>query len=202
MLPDGRYVALVHDMSMRRPVEHEPQLTGDLLQTTEDLQRVMSTVSDYLWSAEIDAAGNWKYVYHSPAVERVTGRPPTYYLEAPGRWLETVHPEDRPRVLGAGERLTSGQSTREDEEYRVVHTDGTVRWVRDLATVTPTGSRRRVDGVVSDITQRRQAEEAFRQASRRYETLVNAIDGIVWEADATSSSPSSASRPSACWGTR
>jgi two-component system cell cycle sensor histidine kinase/response regulator CckA len=38
--------------------------------------------------------------------------------------------------------------------------------------------------VFHDITERRKAEEERARSQRRYETLVNSVDGIVWEADA------------------
>jgi diguanylate cyclase (GGDEF)-like protein/PAS domain S-box-containing protein len=38
--------------------------------------------------------------------------------------------------------------------------------------------------LVHDITRHRIAEEALRQSQQKYETLINLIDGIVWEADA------------------
>ncbi len=37
---------------------------------------------------------------------------------------------------------------------------------------------------VTDLSERKQAEEAIRQSQQKYETVVNSIDGIVWEADA------------------
>jgi PAS domain S-box-containing protein len=38
--------------------------------------------------------------------------------------------------------------------------------------------------VFHDVTERRRAEEELRHSRQRYETLVNSVDGIVWEADA------------------
>ena len=41
-----------------------------------------------------------------------------------------------------------------------------------------------VVGTAEDITERKQAEEAFKHSQQRYENLVHSIDGVVWEADA------------------
>ena len=136
-----------------------------ILNTTKLMERVMASISDYLWSSEVDEHGTWKYLYYSPVVEKVTGRPPSYYTEDPSRWLETVHPDDRPLCIAAFHRLASGQSEHEEGDYRVVLPDGKVRWVRDSATLTRLGPGRfRIDGVVSDISERKAAEEALQRA--------------------------------------
>jgi|GEM_PF-5289796 len=44
--------------------------------------------------------------------------------------------------------------------------------------------QRQFIGIVRDITEEKQAKEALQQGKQRYQTMVNAIDGIVWEADA------------------
>ncbi|MBI3411063.1 MAG: PAS domain S-box protein [Planctomycetes bacterium] len=157
------------DVTDRKQTEEALRESEELFRhTTAELQRVMASVSDYLWSGQVDEQGNWKYHYYSPVVEKITGRPPSFYLEGPERWLETIHPEDRPRLVAAFQRVVAGQSEREDEEYRVVRPDGVIRWVRDCATVTRLGhGGLRIDGAVSDITERKHVE-AERQAHLRF----------------------------------
>ena len=140
--------------------------------TTELLQRVMASISDYLWSGEMDEHGQWKYNYYSPVVEQITGRPPSYYMENPERWLETIHADDRAHCLRAFQRIATGKSEQELAEYRIVLPDGKIRWVRDSATVTHLGPHRfRVDGVVSDITDRKRAEASLQDSQTRLENL-------------------------------
>jgi PAS domain S-box-containing protein len=146
-------------LSVCRDVSERKEAEDRFRRTAEELQRVMSSVSDYLWSGEIDEQGRWSYHYYSPVVERITGRPPSYYLQGPERWLESIHAGDRERLQAAFQRVVSGQSEREEAEYRVVRPDGEIRWVRDCATVTRLGRRLRIDGVVSDVTERKRAEE-------------------------------------------
>jgi diguanylate cyclase (GGDEF)-like protein/PAS domain S-box-containing protein len=68
-----------------------------------------------------------------------------------------------------------------DLEYRIVHADGAVRWVweRGTAVLGENGNPIAVEGLVQDITKRKSAEQALREAERRYHGLFdNAIEGI------------------------
>lgn len=130
----------------------------ELERRADEMTRIMTSISDCLWSAEIDAEGNMTYLYYSPVVKDITGRPPEFYMQSPDRWLSVIHEEDRPRLFQALQRIVTGKSDRETEEYRVHLPDGSIRWVRDSAKATRLASgRARVDGVVSDISAYKQA---------------------------------------------
>ncbi len=124
-----------------------------------ELRRVLASVSDCLWSAEIDTEGQVRNRYVSPVIETITGRTAEYFAEGPHRWREMVVPEDRERWDRNRTRLRGGQST--VEEYRILRPDGSVRWLRDSARANRAtdGSSLRLHGVISDITERRFAEE-------------------------------------------
>ena len=99
-----------------------------LQKSQAELQEVLAAVSDYIWSGQIDSDGRFSYRYNSPSVERILGRPAEFFRAGPGRWLSIVHPEDRARAAQAADRLRTGQSASDDEEYRIVLPDGAIRW--------------------------------------------------------------------------
>ena len=92
-------------------------------------------------------------------------------MPGPERWLSTVHPGDRQRLQATVESLCKGQLPLCTEEYRIVLPDETVRWVRDRVHVRRLEGNIRVDGVVSDITERKHVEEALRESEERYRRL-------------------------------
>ncbi|MBP7001660.1 response regulator [Amaricoccus sp.] len=81
-------------------------------------------------------------------------------------WVGAIHPEDRARAIDAA-RAAVDADGRFVQDYRVVHPDGTIRHIRDMAAVYrgENGSRRLV-GLVWDVTGdvERQAELELRRA--------------------------------------
>jgi PAS domain S-box-containing protein len=108
-----------------------------------------------------------RLLYVSPAYEALWGRPCQEVYDDPRAGLAAVHPEDRPRVEQAfRDKAVRGTF---DEEYRVVRPDGSLRWVRNRAFPIRDagGAVYRLCGIAEDVTERRLAEEALREAARR-----------------------------------
>ena len=167
-----------------RDVREHREALAQLKAKEAELRRVLASVSDCLWSAEINESGRWTYQFMSPVVARITGRPPETFLRGgAAAWRDVVHPEDRPRWDAALARLRAGQ--RSQEEYRVVLPDGLLRWVRDSVTPTPGAERGtlRLDGVLTDLTERKLAEEALAQERRLLETLMNNLPDAIYFKD-------------------
>jgi PAS domain S-box-containing protein len=125
------------------------------------------------------------HVRLSDEVCRIFGVQPVDLPEWHGRWLELIHPDDRPRVAEAAEAAVRG-GPRYDVEYRVVRPDGNVRIVHSQGDVTwdEAGKPQRQFGVLQDITQLRQAEEEVRESEERFRTLVQFSFDLYWETDA------------------
>ncbi len=134
-----------------------------------DLQRILASVSDAIWSADVDAEGELHYRYFSPVIERISGSPASCFLEEPRNWLSIVHPDDRDALVRRLRAIATGGSSSEDIEYRILRPDRTIRWLRDsVRAARSSDGRVLVDGVISDITDRRRFEDDLR---RRQEVL-------------------------------
>jgi signal transduction histidine kinase/ActR/RegA family two-component response regulator len=88
-----------------------------------------------------------------------------------------VHPENRPKVEEAFEALLEiGEF---DLEYRIVRSDGSVRWVHNRCHIIreENGQPLRLDGIATDITERKSLEAQFLRA-QRLESIGRLASGI------------------------
>jgi PAS domain S-box-containing protein len=102
--------------------------------------------------------------YVSPAFERLWGSPANTFVEERSAWADSVHQEDRERVVLAYRHFTQDISPY-DVEYRIVRPDGSLRWVwdRGFPIKDEDGKMYRVAGVAQDVTQRKASEQKQRQ---------------------------------------
>jgi diguanylate cyclase (GGDEF)-like protein/PAS domain S-box-containing protein len=92
-----------------------------------------------------------------------------------------IHPDDRGRVLAEDER-TDRTGEPFSMEYRLVAKDGSVVWVREEAVVVRDGEGEPLfwQGVIHDVTERKEADEALRKNEERLRGLADAaFEGIL-----------------------
>lgn len=93
---------------------------------------------------------------------------------------DITHSEDRAHVRRVITEAVQN-SERFDLEYRIVRADGEVRWVWERGTNISHDNHNWdvLEGFIQDITERKHADEALREAERRYRSIFeNAIEGI------------------------
>jgi diguanylate cyclase (GGDEF)-like protein/PAS domain S-box-containing protein len=143
------------------------------------LKTLLATVDGMVYRRRLDA--EWTMEFVSSGCQRVTGHPAHDLLfNKCIAYGELVVPEDR---MWVREAITCAVKEARcfDLEYRIAHSDGTTRWVweRGTGVADERGKPIAIEGLVQDITKRKSAEQALREAERRYHGLFdNAIEGI------------------------
>lgn len=122
---------------------------------------------------------DWTMLYMSTDIDSITGYPSAEFIDNRVRSYESViYDEDRAMVARAIEDAIKVQSPW-DLEYRVVHRDGTLRWVQEKgrAVLNGHGDVEYLDGLIIDISARKKAEAEL--AGRLdFERLVSRISSI------------------------
>ncbi|MDP2792603.1 MAG: EAL domain-containing protein, partial [Sulfurisoma sp.] len=98
--------------------------------------------------------------YISPNVAKLLGHAPETFIDQPSSWIGSVHPDERPRVLGKiSELFATGRSR---IEYRFRHGDGSWRWIADecLLVRDAAGEPQEIVGYSVDVTARKEKEQA------------------------------------------
>ncbi len=88
--------------------------------------------------------------------------------------IGTIHPEERTRVQ-AEAKLALAKKVDMELEYRTLRPDGSVRWLqsRGRAIYDAADELVRITGIIQDVTERRESEDALRRFNTRLESLVD-----------------------------
>ena len=132
-----------------------------------------------------EATGDYQPTFVSESVTRLFGCTPREYLDNPFLWRERVHPDDIPRIAAWVEKMF--ESDKRALEYRIRHTDGTYFWVNDEQYVVRNakGDPVEIVGSWTDVTERKEAEQARERARQRLDLLLRAAPVVVYSFAAT-----------------
>ncbi len=126
-----------------------------------------------------DVARN-RQLYAGPAFEVLWGRKPEEIFADALSYLEGIHPDDRAAAQEALIRQREGEAT--EQEYRIVRPDGSTIWVmaRSTPIKDPDGKVVRVVGIVRDITDIKDAQQALAASQRQLSTLIGNLPGATY----------------------
>ena len=149
-----------------RETEEQMRRTAEALRVAEDRYTLaMRGANDGLWEWDIAAdamlvSPRWKEILGYSADE-ITGHP--------DEWFSRVHPDDAKQLRRALQEHMAGDAPPFQFEHRVLHRSGSYVWVlcRGLALRDAAGRAVRMAGSLTDITERKLAEEQFRHVAFR-----------------------------------
>ncbi|HUP48004.1 MAG TPA: PAS domain S-box protein [Thermoanaerobaculia bacterium] len=140
---------------------------------------LVAQVPGVVWSA--DVSGRMTFV--SDQVAELTGYRAEEIVQAPEAfWESAIHSDDLPRLAAESTSLLDGAAPL-DVEFRFRHKQGPWVWLQTRAALVGEGEGRRVVGVTSDVSSRRDAEDALRGSEARYRTLVERAREVIVSID-------------------
>jgi PAS domain S-box-containing protein len=155
------YQQAQYELAERQRTEAGLQRAAAALQESEArFRQLTENINAVFWLRE-EPEGRVSYV--SSAYQRLWGWRPEELYENPCFWLDHIHPDDRAWIAQAfASNAATGQF---DQEYRIVLTDGSVRWVHDrcFPLYNLAGQLYRFVGIAEDITARKQTEAELQQ---------------------------------------
>jgi PAS domain S-box-containing protein len=166
---DGKKYAsgLLSDITERKQAEEETK------KLKEKYESVIKHIPDTIYSGLPDETCTMTFV--SERYSEWTGYSPEDFYQDPWAWPKSVHPEDRASAMEAYARACESK-TEYNHEYRIVHKDtGQVRWVRDhgVPVIDEKGTLILIDGIIIDITEHKQVEEALQKSEEFSSKLLN-----------------------------
>ncbi len=162
---DGRraFFGVGRDISIRRQAQEELKLA---LARREELEQIVNRSPSVvvLWVAE----ENWPVEYVSQSI-RQFGYQPEDFTSRRLSFRGITHPDDRERVGAEVDAHAVNHHREYSQEYRIVCADGSVRWVDDhtVVRINAEGVVTHHEGLISDITPRKDAEDRERALRER-----------------------------------
>jgi PAS domain S-box-containing protein len=142
-------------------------------QSEEQFRALVNATSDVVYRMSAD----WTEMRH------LRGREFIADTQEPSRtWLEKyIPPDDQPHVMEVIREAIRTRSVFE-LEHRVLRVDGTLGWTfsRAIPLLDAGGDIVEWFGAASDVTARKQAEQALRESEAKYRFLVNTVPALFW----------------------
>ena len=165
------YGCIAEDITERKLVEES------LRQSEEKFRTFAENTHAVIWIVSPDS---FRTLYVNPAYEQIWGRSCQNLLEQRESWIDTIHPDDRDRVINAAKQQLSESAS---IEYRILRPDGSVRWIWDrrFAIYDHQGKVQFYDGIAEDITKRKLAEESLQESEARLSLALEAGQMGIWD---------------------
>jgi len=154
----------------------EHKKTEEALRESEErYRRLLESVTDYIVSVKVEN-GRPISTSHGPGCVTVTGYTAEEYKTDAYLWYRMIFEEDRDAVSKQADRMLLGEIV-PPFEHRIIHKDGSIRWVRSTPVPRYDEDGRFVayDSLIADITERKRAEEALQKSEEKYRSLINDV---------------------------
>lgn len=166
---------------IHRARQSEARISSELTAEQERWRLALAANNDGLfdWNPKTGQS------FYSPRWKAILGCGPEELPDTENAWKARLHPEDRDRVLETLEDYLRQRIPSYEVEYRLRHKDGSWRWVlaRGKAVWDAGGNVLRLVGSHSDITARKNAEQALADSRQRLEMALAAGELGMWDWD-------------------
>ena len=145
------------------------------LQLSEQrLRQLVESAQVVLWRGALDMQ---TFTYVNQEAGDLLGYPSALWTGTRGFWLDHLHPEDKQFVASHCElAMETGEPKR--FEHRMIGADGGVVWLKTSVRLVADDDRKELVGVMTDITDRKRAEEDAQNASRAKGELLAEINRL------------------------
>lgn len=166
---------------LQQEIEVRKQAQETLLKTQKRLDYLLSSNPSIIYSCQ--PTFPYANTFISKNITHLFGYEPREFTEDPGFWGKHIHPDDRERIFA--EILQLFERGDYSYEFRFLRKNNTYRWVYSACKLVrdEQGNPIEIIGSWSDITQRKQIEEALQESRHWLQSITEANPNILYVYD-------------------
>ncbi len=165
-----------HMLGSARDISPRKSMERELRQSREMYRELVENINDLIYTLNLEGC----ITYVSPVVRNVLGYEPSEILGK--HYINLVDPRDHQRIRAAWDNIIAGNLR--PREYRMITRSGDAIWVRTSSRPVLAGDRViGVQGVLTDVTDRKNAEETLRDSELRLSHAEQVANLGSWEMD-------------------
>ncbi len=153
-------------LGVTRDITERKKAEQALIDSEKRFKRLVESVTDYIYTVKVEK-GRGVETVHGPGCVTVTGYSPEEYHADPALWYRMIFEEDRDAILKKTHEILSGSAVA-PFEHRILHKNGTIRWVKNtpVPRFDTEGRLLDYDGLITDITPLKHLEAQLGQAQK------------------------------------
>ncbi|MBE0653334.1 MAG: PAS domain S-box protein, partial [Bacteroidales bacterium] len=167
--------------SLEQEINRREQVSLELKESREQLQSILSNLAGAAYRCRFDE--DYTMMYISEKIFDVSGYHASDFIGSKIRsFASIIHPDDREHCRNSiAQASLSG--TRYEFEYRIIHRDGSIIWVSEngKSFYDAEGNLLYLDGIIVDITRRKEAELSANESEKKYKELMDFLPQPVFE---------------------
>ena len=155
------------------------QAEDALAESEEKFRKLVESLPSVVYMNEM--GGENAMIYVSPQISAQLGYTPEEWLADPELWSKSIHPDDYQRVMEEVRDTNRGNEAF-DMEYRMLARDGYLVWVHDQSLLVHDlmGKPKFRQGILLDITARKNTEDALQESDEKFRRLVEHLPTVVY----------------------
>jgi PAS domain S-box-containing protein len=171
------------NQNLEAEISKREMITAELNERKEQLNSILSNLTGAAYRCYFDEQYTMKYI--SEKIFDISGYHASDLMgETEISYASLIHPGDQDLCRNIIQEATKANKNY-DFEYRIIHKDGKIVWVNEngKAKINENGSVEYLDGIIVDVTRRKEAEIAAGESERNYKELMHFLPQPVFELD-------------------
>lgn len=171
-----KYFAIEEDITQEKETQQK------LKEFESRFRLALEKIGDNVWEFDFQSA---QTTFSNPT-NNIIGYTFDEITENNAKWWNSVHPDDLHLLVENDRKCRSGETDFHVLEYRLIHKNGSVKWVLDRGVVIEKdkeGKPLKIIGTHTDITDQKNAEEAIKRKEEKYRNIIANINLGLLEVD-------------------